>query len=45
MGDKSEPKPAAKKAEPTHGERLDKLEKDHAALLELARANGWSLPE
>jgi hypothetical protein len=35
----------AKKAEPTHGDRLDALEKQHAALLEVARANGWSLPE
>jgi hypothetical protein len=33
------------KAAPSHGDRLDKLEADHAALLDVARANGWSLPE
>lgn len=35
----------AKKAEPSHGDRLDALEKQHAELRDLARANGWSLPE
>jgi hypothetical protein len=35
----------AKQSGPSHGDRLDKLEKDHAALLDVARANGWSLPE
>lgn len=35
----------AKKAAPSHADRLDKLEQDHAALLDVARANGWSLPE
>jgi hypothetical protein len=36
---------APAKAAPGHAERLDKLEADHAALRDLARANGWSLPE
>jgi hypothetical protein len=35
----------AKQSGPSHGDRLDKLEQDHAALLDVARANGWSLPE
>jgi hypothetical protein len=42
MADKD--KAPAKKAD-DHGKRLDRLEKDHAALRELAKANGWSLPE
>jgi hypothetical protein len=42
---KAEAPKAAAKAAPDHGKRLDKLERDHAALLDVARANGWSLPE
>jgi hypothetical protein len=36
---------AKAKAAPSHADRLDKLEQDHAALLDIARSNGWSLPE
>jgi hypothetical protein len=45
MGAGADEQNAKQPKEPSHADRLDKLEKGHAAFLDVARANGWSLPE
>lgn len=43
MGAGADEQNAKQAKEPSHADRLDKLEKDHAELRSIAERNGWSI--